>query len=287
LKKTTTESLKIKDAQTDLTLHADCRNLDRHNKGQGDKPTMTSTDKINFYLLIPLIIFALIFMTARRAQAQDSRPPQEKINVFAVVSDNIADAFTKAATLLNEEEKLESFPLQGLQIHCTLYMTQYPEGLKDEVLAKVKDLADKISEFEVTTTGLEITDGDWFFMNLDRNRNLQTLSDSVVELLSGMRATSDFIPEWAKKSPSKVEYISKFGSPNVYGEFNPHLTFLPKSDAEKLRSFLSRHAQSEFAGNINGRVVGIGVGIADRNGQISEPWQIFPLKRVDPAQKQD
>lgn len=246
---------------------------------------MTSTDRINLYLLIPLIIFALIFMAARRVQAQESRPPQEKINVFAVVSDNISDAFTRAATLLNEEEQLESFPLQGFQVHCTLYMTQYPEGMKDEVLAKVKDLSEKVAEFEINTTGLEITDGDWFFLNLDRNRNLQTLSDNVVELLSGMRIKSNFIPEWAKNNPNKVEYISKYGSPNVYDEFNPHLTFLAKSDAEKLRNFVNKHAKSDFAGTISGRVVGIGVGIADKNGQISEPWQIFPLKRVDPAQK--
>jgi len=196
------------------------------------------------------------------------------------VSENIEDAFKKAATALNEAEKLESFPLQGFQIHCTLYMTQYPEGLKDKVLEKVKELAEKVSEFEIKTTGLEITDGDWFFMNLDRNRNLQTLSDSVVELLAPMRAKSDYIPEWAKKSPNKVEYISKFGSPNVYDEFNPHLTFLPKSDAEKLKSFLSKHSEKEFAKPINGKIVAIGVGIADKNGQMSEPWQIFPLKKA-------
>ena len=185
---------------------------------------MTSTEKVNLYLLIPLIIFVMIFMAARRAGAQTELPPQEKINVFAVVSENIEEAFKKAATVLNTEESLESFPLQGFQVHCTLYMTQYPEGMKEKVLEKVKEFAEKTNEFEIKTTGLEITDGDWFFMNLDRNRNLQTLSDSLVEILAPMRAKSDYIPEWAKKSPNKVEYISKFGSPNVYDEFNPHLT---------------------------------------------------------------
>jgi hypothetical protein len=236
---------------------------------------MSNTDRINFYLLLPLLLFALIFALSKKVQAQEN---QEKINVFAVVSDNIATSFTEAARALHEQEQLESFPLQGYQTHCTLYMTQYPEGMKDQVLAKIAALASTTSAFQVQATGLAITDGSWFFMNLNRNRNLQTLSDTIVELLAPMRAKSDYIPEWAKKSPNKVEFISKYGSPNVYAEFNPHLTFLPKSDEAKLQNFLKNNSDKAFAQNIDGQIIAIGAGIADKNGQIKEPWQIFYLK---------
>ena len=106
-------------------------------------------------------------------------------------------------------------------------------------------------------------------------------SGRVVEMLAPMRAKSDFIPDWAKEFPTKVEYISKYGSPNVYSEFNPHLTFLARSDEEKLQRFNKKHADSDFAKVIGGSVVAIGAGIADHNGQIKEPLKIFPLKKAE------
>jgi len=229
-------------------------------------------------LTIAVLVFVLVAVIA---SAQNQKPPLEKINVFAVVSQNIESAFTDAAKALKEEEGLEAFPIMGYQIHCTLYMTQYPEGTKDKVLAMIEELASNTREFAVNSTGLEITSGSWYFMNIERNRNLQTLSDSVVEMLAPMRAKSDFIPDWAKEFPTKVEYISKYGSPNVYSEFNPHLTFLAKSDEEKLQRFNKKHADSDFAKIIGGSVVAIGAGIADRNGQIKEPWKVFPLKKAE------
>lgn len=237
------------------------------------KPVMTKL------LSIVLLLFILVAVIA---SAQTEKfPPQEKINVFCVVSKNIEDAFKDAAKALHQEEELESFPIKGYQVHCTLYMTQYPLGMQNEVLAKIEELASNTKAFAVNSTGLEITSGDWYFMNIERNRNLQTLSDSVVELLAPLRAQSDYVPDWAKEFPTKVEYISKYGSPNVYSEFNPHLTFLAKSDAEKLQRFTGKHADSDFAKIIAGHVVAIGAGLADRDGQIKEPWKIFPLQKAD------
>ncbi|NCB45753.1 DUF1045 domain-containing protein, partial [bacterium] len=141
-----------------------------------------------------------------------------------------------------------------------------------------KRLADGVREFRVSTTGLEITSGNWFFINLERNRNLQALSDAVVKLLSPLRVPSDFIPDWAKSMPNKVEYISKYGSPNVFDEFNPHLTLTASTDGEKLANFLETHFESDFAQNISGEIIAIGYGIADRNGQIEKPIEIFPLR---------
>jgi hypothetical protein len=239
---------------------------------------ITGKSAMTKLLAIAVLVFVLVAVIA---SAQSDKPQFEKINVFAVVSQNIENAFTDAAKALKEEEGLEAFPLLGYQTHCTLYMTQYPEGTKDSVLAKIAELASNTREFEINSTGLEITSGNWYFMNLERNRNLQTLSDNVVEMLAPLRAQSDFIPDWAKEFPTKLEYIAKYGSPNVYSEFNPHLTFLAKSDEEKLQRFNKKHADSDFAKVIGGSVVAIGAGIADRDGQMKEPWKIFPLKKAE------
>lgn len=230
-------------------------------------------------LSIVLLLFILVSVIA--SAQKEERPPLDKINVFVVVSESIENAFKDAAKVLHEEEGLESFPFLGYQAHCTLYMTQYPVGLQNEVLAKIEELASNTREFAVNSTGIEMTSGNWYFMNIERNHNLQALSDSVVELLAPLRAKSDFVPDWAKEFPTKVEFISKYGSPNVYSEFSPHLTFLANSDAEKLQSFTEKHLNSDFAKPVTGKIVAIGAGIGDRDGQIKEAWKIFPLKKAD------
>ncbi|HNX74272.1 MAG TPA: 2'-5' RNA ligase family protein [Candidatus Rifleibacterium sp.] len=242
---------------------------------------MFESGKTGFFMAIPALIILAIVLTAGMAVAEPmvTPPPvNEKINVFAVVSGEIETACHDAATALMNEEALESFALKGYQVHCTLYMTQYPANSLDKVAAIVTDLASNTREFEIQSTGLEITSGNWFFMNLERNRSLQTLSDQVVEKLAALRHPSNFVPEWAKDNATKVEYITKYGSPNVYAEFNPHLTLLAQSDGSKLQRFMQKHATDTFNKPITGRVVAVGLGIADRDGQMQTPYKILPLQ---------
>lgn len=228
--------------------------------------------------IVAVFLAAISFVAFAQTETP---PPVEKINVFAIVSENIENAFKVAANALKTEQGVDSFPQQGFQVHCTLYMTQYPTGMKEKVLGKIEEIASNTRQFDISTTGLEITSGNWFFMNLERNRNLQTLSDAVVAALSPLRSQSDFVPEWAKAFPNKVDYIKKFGSPNVYEEFNPHLTFLARAELEKLQNFMENHDESDFAKPVAGKIIAIGAGIADRNGQMPEVWQIFKLQPAE------
>lgn len=244
---------------------------------------MFYTSKISLATVIPMMLFIMVALSASCLPAQtasETALPIDKINVFAVVSKNIEAAVFETAKTLMQEESIESFPLQGFQPHCTLYMTQYPTGLQQEISNKIAELASNTSEFEIQTTGLEITSGNWFFMNLDRNHNLQNLSDEVVKILSPLRAPSDFVPDWAKSMPTKVECITRYGSPNVYSEFNPHLTLLANSDEARLQKFLQKNANNSFGKTISGKIVAIGLGIADRDGQMKEPIKVFPLQPI-------
>ncbi len=228
----------------------------------------------NDKILLLFLTFALVCPMVSAA----GYPITEKINVFAVVSENIEEAAVDASLALFQEEGLESFPHQGFQVHCTLYMTQYPPEAREKVREKIEWLSKGVRQFSIRTNGLEITAGDWFFLSLTRNRNVQSLADAVTNILSPLRQPSDYIPNWAKEFPTKIEYISKYGSPNVFNEFDPHLTLTASTDGEKLKRFLANHAESYYAKPIEGRVVAIGYGIGDRNGQIREALEIFPLQ---------
>jgi hypothetical protein len=227
-------------------------------------------------VFVTTVVIVLVWSTAVWAQA--SGPATVKLNVFAVVSPNLEEAARLAGQALELEEGLQTFPQLGFQIHCTLYMTRFAEDRQSDVLEKVKELAARVKEFSVKTTGLELTSGNWFFLNLDRAGGLQALSDSVVQRLAPLRFPDEHVPDWAKPFPQKVEYITTWGSPNVFAEFNPHLTLLARADPEKLRGFLARHANNPaFGAPLEGKIVAIGVGVADGNGQIKDPLVILPL----------
>jgi len=206
-------------------------------------------------------------------------PETVKLNVFAIVSDNLESMAAKAGDALKSEEQLDAYPSLGYQVHCTLYMTQYSPEKTTLVQGIVASLAETVKPFPVTAAGVSATKDFWLFINLDKNRNLQTLSDTVVQRLCDHRFPSDFIPDWVKQYPQKLEYVTKYGSPNVFAEFEPHLTLLAKSDPAKVGGFVKRHEKNaEFGTPKHGTIVGIGVGIADRAGQIKKPLAVYRFR---------
>ena len=226
-----------------------------------------------------LFIFLVMVSTFLCNIANAEQPENtEKYNVFAIVSPNIAKAVTRASNDIFKEEGLYSFPGRGYQVHCTLYMTLYPKDAIKEIDEKVAKIAKNIAPFGVTTNGLEITTGDWLFINLDKSVRFQNLADLAAKMLSPLRIKSDYIPEWAKNMPNKVAYITKYGSPNVFDEFNPHLTITAKEDSMKLKHFIQVHEKSSYAKPINGEIIAIGYGIADKNGQVTKPIKVYNLK---------
>ena len=230
-----------------------------------------------FKLLVFPIILGFVIGVPAWLMAQEKRIETDKINVFAVVSENIQDQVKVATVDLKITENVETFALKGYQQHCTLYMTAYPLGRQKLVATIVKRIANNTKQFPINTKGIEIAASDWLFMGLENNKELQSLCDEVANRLAFLRAKSDYVPEWAKSMPAKVECIKKYGSPNVFSQFDPHLTLLAKSDGEMLRRFGAFCADKEYNKPIAGKVVAIGYGLADRDGQIKTPIQVFPL----------
>ena len=226
------------------------------------------------YLALP-VAFGIVLSVASKLRANDF----DKINVFCVMSENI-EAEVKVATVdLKVTENVETFALKGYQPHCTLYMTAYPKGRQKLVATIVRRIANSTKEFPINTKGIEVAASDWLFMGLENNKELQSLCDEVANRLAFLRAKSDYVPEWAKSMPAKVECIKKYGSPNVFSQFDPHLTLLAKSDGEMLRRFKAYCEKKIYNKPVTGKVVAIGYGLADRDGQIKEPIEVFPLAK--------
>lgn len=226
------------------------------------------------YLAIP-VAFGIFLVASSRLMAQET----DKINVFCVMSENI-EAEVKVATVdLKVTENIETFALKGYQPHCTLYMTAYPKGRQKLVATIVRRIANSTKQFPINTKGIEVAASDWLFMGLENNKELQALCDEVANRLAFLRAKSDYVPAWAKNMPAKVECIKKYGSPNVFSQFDPHLTLLAKSDGEMLRRFKTYCEDKIYNKPVAGKVVAIGYGLADKDGQIKTPIEVFPLAK--------
>ncbi|HOY68516.1 MAG TPA: DUF1045 domain-containing protein [Candidatus Ozemobacteraceae bacterium] len=235
---------------------------------------------VRFFFVLALFAFLTTCIASGQTASQAAPLPQTiKLNVFALVSENLETMARNAGEAVHAEEGLDAYPAMGYQVHCTLYMTQYSPEKTKTVQGIVASLAETVRPFPVRAAGISATKDFWMFINLDRGRNLQTLSDTVVQSLSGHRFPSDFIPEWVKQYPQKLEYITKYGSPNVFAEFEPHLTILAKSDPQKVGGFLERHADDPAFGKPRyGQVIGIGIGEADRAGQIKTPLAVYRFR---------
>lgn len=248
----------------------------------------------SFFITFMLILVCSCTLSVAESSGGDKMPSENsgkmniesdcenseiKLNIFAAVSENLVSLAHDVSETLYAEEDLVTFPRQGYQLHCTLFMTQYPASARYELLDLLVKTASQTRVFDIVASKLEVTSSNWFFINLECTKELQNLADIVAKHAAVFRCNSDYVPEWAKEFPRKVEYIKKFGSPNVFEEFNPHLTLLPPSDKEKLDRFTAVSlAAKRFSLPMKGKVVALGIGLADKNGQMINPWAVIPLQ---------
>jgi hypothetical protein len=233
------------------------------------------------YVLLVFIALtgAVLAKEAMEKAREEQKAKYAKVNVFAILSPNLEAYTMDVCKALKEQEGLEAFPMQGFQTHCTLYMTSYEVEKVEAVKTLLASLTVGVKQVPVKSVGLHATKDFWLFINLEKGRNLQTLSDLLVNALSPMRSPNQPIPGWLERYPEKKEFFQKYGSPNVFVQFDPHMTLLAKSDPEKVDRFIEKsRANATMSGEREGTIVAIGMAIADGAGQMKEIIASFPLQ---------
>ena len=185
-------------------------------------------------------------------------------NVF-LIPPTTATTTVKNISQQLKAERLNSLYSQHYLPHITLYLTEYPQKSLALIESKVKQLATQFRPFTITLDKIERTKGDWLMLNVEDNRELQHLADSITVTLEPLRASNPSLPNWVSKYPEKLTSFKRYGSPNVFTQFQPHFTLLPKSDGEKLDTFMQKYGQS-FKPTTT-QVSGIGIAQPDSNGQ--------------------
>lgn len=191
-------------------------------------------------------------------------------NVFANVNYNVFvkldETAEKNVSQISDNLKkhgIESLYSKGYVIHLTMYLTEYKEDSLDEIKKIVDDVASRSESFEIEFKGIIKTPSNWLMLDNNKNVNLQALSDELTHLLIPLRAKDAVMPAWVKHYPKKMVSFEKYGSPNVFSNFDPHITLIAMGDGEKLNAFLKDYKFKNF----KSKVKGIGIAKVDGLGQ--------------------
>lgn len=214
------------------------------------------------------------------------------INVYVRLDD---PTLIKSVTEFNNELKrrgiferygFEPF-LSNYPMHATLYLAQYTDDQVGKVVEAARQLACRSHPIKLETTGLSLTSGNYVMLDINndvtpKNPPLQQLSDEATLKLAVLRDYNAPIPDWAQTLPEKRKAFERYGSPNVFFEFSPHLSLMAPvfNDAERARAF-----QGEMQAIINAwqfpnltiASTVLGVGYANEQGQVTNEIAHFNL----------
>lgn len=126
--------------------------------------------------------------------------------------------------------------------HVTMYQTEFDLDrningttvIDEEKLKRFLDTLYNISlvalpQCEVTISPSPNVNGSFAMWPVVRTECLQILSDEIVDAMSQYIKRPPTIPDWIWNLPEpqrsqKLDMIQRYGSPNVYEEFEPHVT---------------------------------------------------------------
>jgi len=115
------------------------------------------------------------------------------------------------------------------QPHITMYLTSFEDI--DAVVASIRNISSSLLPRKCSPTALGDVrvSGCYAMWEVKYNSCLQHISDAIVNATYMYATPGQAIPEWVKKLPEPVrtqkeEMIRRYGSPNVFSQFSPHVT---------------------------------------------------------------
>lgn len=221
----------------------------------------------------------LIMSSSTTSFAAEKDSNVANYDVFAITGSELT------ATLDQLNGQLDKFNLTGLSKtgrvpHITLYLTEYNRAALSKLKQDVRKISDNWHSSPVELASLTRTKDNWLMISVRDNGNLQKMSDAVVNSAATLRYKDAQMPSWVNSYPEKKESFQKYGSPNVFANFQPHITVLTPSDASALTQFMDAYGNHFKPAEIH--VNGIGIAEVDDNGQVKKivAEYLFDNKRI-------
>lgn len=189
----------------------------------------------------------------------------ENYNVF-IIMDNRATKNIKNISKKLEENEIENLYTQGYVIHVTLYLTKYEKNSLYKIKETVEKIASQTKSFDMEFYKLEKTERKTLAVYAKNNQNIQQLADEITVNLTKYRKKDIKTPEWVRYFPEKEKLFNLYGSPDVFINFNPHVTLLTQENSSKINSFISNYTFTPF----KTKAISIGIGKANNLGHTKE-----------------
>ncbi|CEK12010.1 2'-5' RNA ligase family protein [Legionella hackeliae] len=168
-------------------------------------------------------------------------------------------------------------------VHVTLYLTNYDSRYVTRLRQQIQDIARKTKPVRMQTKTIEMSSGMYTMLFIANNKHLQELSNQVVLHLMKYRDKRTPLPSWVHDNDKKLSFL-RFGSPNVFENFSPHMSIfavnhLTTTDMTRLRTSLTPLINNfnKSQQRVTIRAIAIGIGLADAQGQIVKELYSFPL----------
>ncbi len=170
-------------------------------------------------------------------------------------------------------------------LHITLYLATYEQKQLAEIIKRTQWLAKQHQRIPISTHQFLASPNGYVMLSVRRTRRLQELGNQTLLSLAGLRDTTALIPKWAAENMERRALFTKWGSTSVMNFFQPHFSlFEPEYLTSKQQIRLYQRLQQlidQFSKThqvkVNAIAYAIGVGIADKQGQIVEELNTFEL----------
>eukprot|EP01104_Vermistella_antarctica_P013471 TRINITY_DN4073_c0_g1_i1.p1 TRINITY_DN4073_c0_g1~~TRINITY_DN4073_c0_g1_i1.p1 ORF type:complete len:268 (+),score=49.85 TRINITY_DN4073_c0_g1_i1:125-928(+) len=112
--------------------------------------------------------------------------------------------------------------------HITLYLTMFETVYYAKVMSTLALIAPSFQPCPVVLTDV-FAQGTYAMWNVTNSECLQNNSNTVVMALNDFITPNQSIPSWVNSLPEperteKIDMIEQFGSPNVFSQFQPHVS---------------------------------------------------------------
>lgn len=186
-------------------------------------------------------------------------------NVFVKMDNKATEVVEDISKNLNKHN-ITSLYDEKYQIHVTLYLSEYKKDAFEKIKDVVDDVATNAKPIELQFYNIRKTPGNWLMLDAKKAYDIQALADEVTARLLPLRATDAQVPNWAKSMPAKVRSFKTYGSPNVFSNFDPHVTLLTPKKAEDILAFQKEYNFKPFTS----KITGIGIAEVDDLGQAKD-----------------
>ena len=230
--------------------------------------------------VMKILLSFLIALYATNCYAKD-----KFVNVFVIVDNSANIQIQQVNELFKNNGIYNRYTISPFSdnhlVHMTMYLTYYDEKTIPKILEQVHLIAKNTHQFSAQTKELELKPSNFLMLNIVNSNQLQNLSNSTVLNLYSYRSKNIIIPEYAKHDPAKIKLFEKYGSPSVYNGFEPHFSIfyakIPKNQQNEFQNDVNQAISTVKLSQHDIKIIGLGVGIADVNGQITKVIKTYKL----------